>query len=242
MSDSSDDADLRAGEYVLGLGDAAERRAFAAECATDAALAQAAADWERRLAPLALGFAPVEPPPGLWQRISRNAFTPVTSASAASASVGLASVGPASVGPPPSRGMWRARLGAGAIGFALAASIAAVMVGERAPPPQAVPVAALLPKTAEAPVLVALRAPDGRLEIRAVGPLAAPAGRDYELWSLPAGAKAPIALGLLRDGRATVRTPTGDAQILVSLETSGGSPTGAPQGPVLWGGAYRAGG
>lgn len=231
LSDTPEDDDLRAGEYVLGLGESAERHAFEAAFAADPALARAVARWERRLAPFAAGFAPVEPPAGLWPRIERSAF------GSAARTVATA----------PSRGTWGDRLGAGAIGFALAAGIAVVVTREQAPPVivaspvlpiAAVPVAALLPKTAGAPVIVALGGPDGRLIIRAIGSLAAPAGKDYELWSLPANAKAPIALGLLRNGQATVTAPAGAAQILVSLETSGGSPTGAPQGPVLWGGAY----
>lgn len=229
MSDTPDDGDLRAAEYVLGLGDAGERRAFRAEIAGDAALARAVAGWERRLAPLAAGFAPVEPPPALWQRIAQSAFGTVT-------------MRPAE--PMPSGRAWARRLSAGAVGFALAASIAAVVILER-PLPDEVPVAALLPKTAGAPVLVALSGPGGSLVIRAVGRLAAPAGHDYELWSLPAGAKAPVALGLFRHGQATVAAslvPTGSAQILVSLERRGGSPIGVPQGAVLWGGVYRGGG
>ncbi len=238
MSDAPENDDLRAGEYALGLGEPAERRAFETEFGTDAALAGAVAGWEQRLAPLALGFAPAEPPPGLWPRIERSVF----------GGDALASVTPTPRGSGRPRGVWAGRLGAGAIGFALAAGIAVVVTLERTPlavvaspvvPIAAVPVAALLPKTAGAPVIVALREPDGRLIIRPVGSLTAPAGKDYELWSLPANAKAPIALGLLRGDQAVVTASAG--QILVSLETSGGSPTGAPQGPVLWGGAYGGG-
>ncbi len=233
MSDSIEtgpaDDDLRAGEYVLGLGDPAERRAFEAELAGHPALAGALAAWERRFAPMAVAFAPVEPPASLWARIERSAF----------------GTGIAAAAPPSRPGSWTRPLGAGVLGFALAASIAAVVLLERRPAPEPVPVAALLPKTAGAPVLVALREPGGGLVIRAVGTLAAPAGRDYELWSLPEHATAPVALGLLRDGVAVVaadRVPAGAGQILMSLERTGGSPTGLPQGPVLWGGAYRGGG
>jgi len=67
-----------------------------------------------------------------------------------------------------------------------------------------------------------------------------PAGKAHELWALPEGG-APVSLGLLpRAGeQRRVLTPAqqsalaGAKQIAVSLEPEGGSPTGAPTGPVL---------
>jgi len=63
---------------------------------------------------------------------------------------------------------------------------------------------------------------------------------EYELWALPEGG-APVSLGLLpKNGVATLalngaqRAALGGAsKIAVSLEPLGGSPTGAPTGPVL---------
>ncbi|MCQ8278842.1 anti-sigma factor [Acetobacteraceae bacterium KSS8] len=229
MSDDSEfahDRDARAGEYVLGLGDAMERLAFEREMARDAALAAAVAEWERRLRPWLNAFRPMSPPQALWERLSRSAF-------------GLESVTAIPAHPKAS-----GRLLAGAIGFALAAGIAfAVVLGQPSllPSTTALPVAALLPKSAAAPVLVVLRDNQGGLLIRSIGALNAPAGKGYELWSLPAGATRPVALGMLVDGKARVQAnaiPAGRGLILVSLEASGGSPTGLPQGPVLWSGAF----
>jgi anti-sigma-K factor RskA len=67
-----------------------------------------------------------------------------------------------------------------------------------------------------------------------------PAGKAHELWALPEGG-APVSLGLLPhtgDHRvvlsAAQRTALAQSkQIAVSLEPEGGSPTGAPTGPVL---------
>jgi anti-sigma-K factor RskA len=67
-----------------------------------------------------------------------------------------------------------------------------------------------------------------------------PAGKAHELWALPEGG-APVSLGLLpKTGeQRRVLTPAqqtalaGAKQIAVSLEPEGGSPTGAPTGPVL---------
>ena len=67
-----------------------------------------------------------------------------------------------------------------------------------------------------------------------------PVGKAHELWAPPEGG-APVSLGLLpKTGeQRRVLTPAqqtalaGAKQIAVSLEPEGGSPTGAPTGPVL---------
>ena len=68
---------------------------------------------------------------------------------------------------------------------------------------------------------------------RTEGP-AAEAGKDYELWIIPAG-QAPISIGVVRDAALSIplqELPEG-ATLAITLETLGGSPTGAPQGPLL---------
>jgi len=73
--------------------------------------------------------------------------------------------------------------------------------------------------------------------------LAAPPGKDYQLWAITN--TGPVGLGLLhadRDGRATIRLPNaGDPFTLsafaISLENEGGAPTPtAPAGPVVMAG------
>ena len=66
-------------------------------------------------------------------------------------------------------------------------------------------------------------------------------GKAHELWALPADGSAPVSLGLMphtgdhhRVLTASQRVAlSGSKQIAVSLEPEGGSPTGAPTGPVL---------
>jgi anti-sigma-K factor RskA len=68
-----------------------------------------------------------------------------------------------------------------------------------------------------------------------------PPGKSHELWALPADGGAPVSLGLMphtgdhhRVLTASQRAALGkSAQIAVSLEPEGGSPTGSPTGPVL---------
>jgi anti-sigma-K factor RskA len=55
---------------------------------------------------------------------------------------------------------------------------------------------------------------------------------------VPAGSNAPRSLGLISAAGATVvkqaSLPAGTDHLAVSLEPPGGSPTGAPTGPVLF--------
>jgi anti-sigma-K factor RskA len=68
-----------------------------------------------------------------------------------------------------------------------------------------------------------------------------PPGKSHELWALPEGGGAPVSLGLMPrtgDGHRVLDASQRAAlavskQIAVSLEPEGGSPTGAPTGPVL---------
>jgi anti-sigma-K factor RskA len=76
------------------------------------------------------------------------------------------------------------------------------------------------------------------LHVNAVHDL--PAGKTHELWALPEGG-APVSLGLMPHTGEQRRVLTAaqrsalarSRQIAVSLEPEGGSPTGAPTGPVL---------
>jgi anti-sigma-K factor RskA len=68
-----------------------------------------------------------------------------------------------------------------------------------------------------------------------------PPGKSHELWALPESGATPVSLGLMphtgdhhRVLSASQRAAlAGSKQIAVSLEPEGGSPTGAPTGPVL---------
>jgi anti-sigma-K factor RskA len=72
--------------------------------------------------------------------------------------------------------------------------------------------------------------------------LEAPPDKSYELWSIEPNA-APKSLGLVEQAslsRALPVAPTGKATLAISLEPKGGSPTGAPTGPVVFSGALVA--
>jgi anti-sigma-K factor RskA len=218
MSEDDEDRDGLAAEYVLGTLDPLERAYVERQAARDAGFAAMIADWQDRLQPLTLLAPAVAPPPDLWRRIDRATTAPA----------------------PARRPIWRTlgfwRLST-AGGFALAAVLAVFLVLH--PPVSTQAIAALTPVAGGAPVFLAEAASDGTLRLQPVGPVSVAPGRDLELWSLPQGATRTISLGVLpatgRRGRPAVMVAP-SSQLLVSLEPQGGSPTGQPTGPVLYGG------
>jgi len=78
------------------------------------------------------------------------------------------------------------------------------------------------------------------MTVKAVATVDVPPGRALELWMLPDG-RAPVSMGLVATTgieRLALRAPAGVAlqdipALAVSIEPAGGSPTGAPTGPVI---------
>lgn len=213
MSDH-DERDALAAEYALGALNPDELRDAQRLIARDAAFARMVAAWEQRLAPMASMADPAEPPADLWGRID-----------AATASANDNAV-------PLRRVRWWQASTAGAL--AIAASLAAFIVLRQ---PEPAHVAVLTPTAGGTAVLLATEARGGHLTIRPNGLIAVPAGKDMELWALARGEATPRSLGVLpADGRTLTAALTPDTQLLVSLEPHGGSPTGQPTGPVVYGG------
>lgn len=80
------------------------------------------------------------------------------------------------------------------------------------------------------------------LTVKALRPATIPPGKSMELWMLPGEGKPPISCGLVpAEGQVQMKLPPMDDGLLVpgkgfavSLEPEGGSPTGAPTGPVMY--------
>jgi len=208
-----DDREGLAAEYVLGTLPLADRARAERLIASDPAFAALVAAWTERLAPLNDAYAEVPPPPGVLERTEARLFPAPPRRPAAAVS--------------PLR-FWLGLLAGGAL---------AAAVGLALLPPVAPPAAVVAELRAENQPLVVRARFDpaaGRLTVaRAAGPAPA-AGRDYQLWLIPAG-QAPQPMGLIRDGELAIdlaALPAGTT-LAVSDEPLGGSPTGQPTGAVL---------
>lgn len=222
--------EVLAGEYVLGVLDAAQRRAVQARIATDRAFATLVTEWERRLGPLSASVAPVAVSPDLWQRIRSRLGWAI---------------------PPARRSLWQSvGLWRTATALAVAAAIAAVLVGRIPPRVSQQPSVALQPAAAPVTTLALESGAPGWLASIDVArgtmllvPVPAPPdarGRVPELWLIPQG-KAPQPLGLLSSNRShAIIVPPGlhsalksGSLLAVSLEPAGGAPHGVPTGPII---------
>jgi anti-sigma-K factor RskA len=198
--------------------------------------------WEARLQPLADEIAAVEPSDKVWRRIEAR-ISPRT---------GLFG----------RVGFWR---GATAASLLLAAASVAVLVLAPPTPDQTAPTPPApgpAPAPAPVPVLTSFIKPEagktgpviaaaldrtrGELILTAAS-IDIEAGKSAELWVIPAG-QAPRSLGVIVAGQER-RLPlpaalTGAGQatsvLAVTAEQMGGSPTGAPMGPVVATGGFMA--
>ena len=211
-----------AAEYALGTLRGPARARFRRWMREDATLARAVSEWEARLAPMAQAVAPVRPPRRVWEEIAARIGTGAS--------------------PARSRGaLWKA--------FALLASGAAaalVFMTVLLPPQKSGGeyVAVLSdPKTQKPVLLVSAGRKDKALRVKTLDPAIQPAEGSLEIWALPKDGQ-PKSLGLVPAGHAgTVQLAALADQTLsdvpalaISLEPRGGSPTGAPTGPVLYSG------
>jgi anti-sigma-K factor RskA len=213
LTPRDDDLSL-AGEYVLGVLDAADRARVEARIKADPAFAAEITAWERHFEGLNDGFAAV-PAPDLMPKIEARLFGRAEQRRRES--------------------FWsRFVLGAG---LATAMLLAAVLV-IRDPPLPGGPVLTATLAAEGAGLTFDARFADGTLTVTRTAGEGAPAGQAHELWVI-VGEAAPVSLGLLEQAtftRALDALPQG-AVLAVSLEPAGGSPTGAPTGPVLVTGA-----
>ncbi len=217
-----DVADRLAAEYVLGTLRGGARRRFETLMGAHPSLREAVARWQERLHPLADTVPVVAPPPRVWQAIeARLDGRPQPAVAPRSIWSGLA--------------FWR---GWSALATAAAVVMAVLLVQ---PTPLAPPVVVVLAAPEGANAFVASVSADGRsLVVRPLATLDVDATRALELWAVP-GQGAPRSLGLIQLDRTTVlqreQVLNGTAALAVSLEPPGGSPTGAPTGPILYTGA-----
>lgn len=200
--------DALAAEYVLGVLSLSERAEAEARIKRDSAFAARVTAWESRLAGMNDGFAEV-PAPNLLPKIEARLF-PQTAA--------------------PTRRRFGISFG-WLSGAAVAAVLALATIATLAPP--------------RADRLVTLATADQRLaydvshfgdtlQITRVAGVPAVPGQVHQLWIIAPGAS-PVSLGLLEDRPLVIDYPVPPAGFVfaVSVEPTGGSPTGLPTGPVI---------
>ncbi|MGC3939097.1 anti-sigma factor [Roseobacter sp. EG26] len=208
----TDTQDADAAEYVVGLMGHADRIAFTEQLKTEPALVQSVFAWEERLASLNIEYHLASPPDWVKRAIDRRLFGK-----------------PGTVG----RSTWRSPF----LPTLIAAGLAAVLV---------IFSSQLWPNSPE--YVARLEAIETGYSFQAsydqgdqlltVTPLESqrPENTDFEVWLIGDNG-VPLSLGVLPPGgQITLRSDVSIAQgltLAVSLEPLGGSPTGAPTGPVL---------
>lgn len=213
-------ADRLAAEYALGTLRGGARRRLQQLLPAHPALAAAVRGWEERVQALAGPVGELAPSPRVWQEVQRRLFdAPV---SAQRWWQGLA--------------LWR-----GLSAVATTAAVALLVIVSRPLPVQA-PVVVVLSGTPDGARVVpagfvASVSADGRaLVLKPLGDVRLDGGRVLELWAVPAQA-APRSLGLVSAQASTTvlrgEILKGTQALAVSMEPAGGSPTGAPTGPVV---------
>ena len=207
--------ELLAAEYALGVLAGADREAAACRVARDQAFARMVTAWEERLTPWAAEIDEVAPPPQVWDAIAASL-------------------------PQPRGSLWQSLTfwRTFALASALASACLAVVIYLGAAG-QGEPLIAAIEGGGTRSFVATV---DARHATVAVVPaaFAADATRIPELWLIPPGGN-PLSLGVVRADKAVViaippaliaQTANG-ATLAVSLEPPGGSPTGAPTGPVI---------
>jgi anti-sigma-K factor RskA len=218
--------DRLAAEYVLGTLIGRARKRFQSLMRYDRALRQVVADWEARLTPLALAGSEISPPARLWRTLDRR------------------------IRQAERRDGWWERLGFWrtlAVTSTTLVLILGVMIGRTPQPEPPLSTVAVMADDTGQPAMVvswaAMKARDPHIRVKILQehPTMA-ATTSWELWMLPGGKAAPVSLGLVSlDRLQVVKLPqalAGKMQdawgMAMSIEPAGGSPTGAPTGPVIF--------
>jgi anti-sigma-K factor RskA len=220
MTQLCEDDIALAGEYVLGLLDAAETGQADARIATDIAFALEVNAWRDRLQSMA-GGADTPAPSHIWNSI-QNAL-------------------PAPTGQDTGRGPLRIWQGLTALSMAVAAYFGILNWTKDAPPDIDTPptmVAALGSETGKAAITARYDAGSGELLLT---PVSLDTGKLYpELWVIPADGKAR-SLGMMATDKPTQVTVTAEmreymaqgALLAITPEPATGAPGGKATGPVI---------
>jgi len=219
--------DLLAAEYVLGVLAADERQIASGRIDAETGFARLVDSWEVHLSPMAAAYAEVEPPATIKPAIDRRLFSSTAASTTAAPSGSLWA----------SLAFWR-----GLTAAALAALVLYIAVPYVRTPvvvPQERLVASLAADGSDVKYLVVYDAGRRDVGLSLVSGERA-AGKDFELWMIE-GKNAPVSMGVIPAGQVAHIPVTPSVQqklaqgavLAVSVEPTGGSPTGQPTGPVV---------
>lgn len=209
--------DLLAAEYVLGTLRGQARRRFEKWRANTPGVEERCRFWEANLMRLAKGLRPIRPPPHVWQGIR--------------ARLNLSRRDQKRRGRP-----W-----AIAASLLLVVGLSAVLYWRSTEQGRLTAVAMISAPTGAELWEVDVYRDRGRLVMRTEQVPAHAADRDFELWALPAGGK-PVSLGVM-PGAGTAELQLSDiqkkalansAQVAITVEQRGGSPSGQPTGSPVY--------
>ncbi|WP_299506864.1 anti-sigma factor [uncultured Roseobacter sp.] len=206
-----------AAEYVIGLMSDAERKAFVDQLNGSPELARIVVEWEDRLAPFDAAYHPETPPTRVKDAIDMRLF-----------------------GQEKARKTWWRGISVWS-GAVVAAAIIAVFVGFGLSP-DAPEYIARLDAVETGYAFEATFDQDDRGLTVTVLEARAPTDRDFEVWAI-GETGVPVSLGVLPpNGQIEVQGNvliSEGVTLAISLEPPGGSPTGAPTGPVLSAGVFK---
>ena len=210
----------QAGEYVLGLLDAAEQAAVQARVATDATFAAEVDAWRDRLASMA-GGADTAAPREIWATIE--------------------SALPQATGQDVGRGKLRLWQGLSAASMAVAVYLGVLLWAQPFVPNIETPaplIAALGSENGKTAITARYDRQSGELLMT---PVALNTGKLYpEIWIVPADGKAR-SLGLMAVGKPTLVAVTPEMReymvaggtLAITPEPQGGAPNGTATGPII---------
>lgn len=224
--------DMTAAELALGVLDGAERDAALRRLVDEPAFAAEVERWRDWLAALFADWPSIEAPAAVATRIDASLD-------------GARGGGVTAANDNDAR--WRMVALAASLAACLLLAVTTMLLLRPAPQPVRIPVPVAGPEP-----LIAAMAPTGkgtpvaaaydpaRNIVRIAGVVDVPAGRSAEVWAI-VGTAAPRSLGVIADAtRAELAIPAelrpamaADTVLAISIEPAGGSPTGAPTGPVV---------
>jgi anti-sigma-K factor RskA len=220
MKKTPERIELLAAEYVLGSLKGLARRRFERWMMESVRVREEVWFWEEKLGHLGNQVDDKAPPASVWRGIEARLWP----GKAANDSAG--------------NWLWP---GWSFVATAAAVVLAVILVQQPEPQPDERLSGAIVQAEVSDPLwLVSGSDADRRLRLRPVAATAAQTGKDYELWIVPKDGP-PVSLGVIPVGDTYQVILDDDTRALlassrtlaISLEPVGGSPTGAPTGPIL---------